>query len=121
VKDSELLVVREAIYTTSNCISGSDLEMLIKLVSIGILDPYLYIFLNIQDVNILAIALEGLIYLLEQGEYFKKIQGENMFGKLFADKGGVDLLEKLQFHSNANIHNSVLDILIKFFNAQPIN
>jgi hypothetical protein len=119
VKDSNNDVVRESIWVVSNCLTGSDLDMCIKLANQNVLSPIIYVLVHHSEPCILGITLEGLKRFFEHGEVIKQFgNGNNPFVEAFISGGGVDHLEKLQHHKNNEIYYTSSEILEIFFNCQ---
>jgi hypothetical protein len=117
VKDPNSDVVREAVWVCANCLTGSDLDLCVKLVKLGIIDPIIYTIVNHMEPSILVIALEGLKTLFVHGNFVKEISSnqENPFVTNFINKGGADYLEKLQVHKNNDVYQNVTELLDNFF------
>ena len=62
--------------------------------------------LIVNDVRMLAVALEGLENTLKCGqENFLNAEGENLYSIMMEQDGTLDTLEQLQHHPNHNIYN----------------
>lgn len=120
VKDSDSDVIREATWVISNCLSGADLELDVKLIRLGILDPILYILACIGEAKTLVITLEALKCLFNQGNQVKALDNNNPFVTHFNNKGGYEYLEKLQVHENMEVYRAVVLLFEKFFNVETI-
>jgi importin subunit alpha-1 len=122
VKDPNTDVVRESIWVCSNCLTGSDWELCVNLVKIGIVDAIIYTIGNHQEPSILAIALEGLKKMFSHGEVVKELTSkDNPFVTMFVNMGGIEYLEKLQSHKSNDVYNITIEILESFFHVTEHN
>lgn len=72
--------------------------------------------LKLNDVRMLAVALEGIDNTLKNGqEFHRNEQGENKFTIVFEQEGCLDDLENLQTHPNHTIYQQALKIIDKYF------
>ena len=72
--------------------------------------------LKIQDVKMLAVALEGLYNILKCGkDHYIDEQGNNRFALIMEMQGNLDDLEELQTHPNHTIYAESLKIIEEFF------
>ena len=113
--DPNLEVVCECVWTVSNTISGSDLELAIKLIQVGVLEAFISILERIEHEMILIIALEGLSYMFKFGELFKEIHNKNLVVEKFCSLGGHFFLEKLQSHKLNAVYLKVETIINDYF------
>lgn len=78
--------------------------------------------LKVNDVKMLAVALEGLENILKCGQLnFLDENGENKFAIQMEMDGSIDDLEELQQHPNHNIYNQALKIIDTYFNEDAQN
>jgi len=72
--------------------------------------------LKVNDVRMLAVALEGLENTLKCGqENYTNQEGENVYSIILEQQGCLDDLENLQTHANHNIYTQALKIIDKYF------
>ena len=116
IKDPILDVAREAAWLISNCLSGADLNICFKLAAQGVIQGLIYLIVHHIEPTILAITLEGLNCIFQQGLIVSQFgNGRNPFVDSFINEGGVDFLEKLQEHKNDEIYTKTMSILEKYF------
>ena len=72
--------------------------------------------LKVNDVRMLAVALEGLDNILSCGQkHFLNENSENRFSIVVEEVGCLDDLENLQQHPNHQIYKQALSIIDKYF------
>jgi hypothetical protein len=74
--NDELEIRKEAVWAVSNCTSSATPQQFHYLVEKGILKGLTSI-LNLREARVLAVALEGIENVLNVGESFAKVNGDN--------------------------------------------
>jgi hypothetical protein len=115
LQHDDMVVKNEAIWALSNCTASADSTQFKILVDKGIIKA-LGCILQVKDVRMLAVSLEGLDNVLASGhEHFKNEDGDNTFAIIMEQEGLLDSLEDLQQHPNHNIYSAALKIIDKYF------
>lgn len=100
LQHDELPVKAEAVWALSNTTASASPEQFNVLVQKGIMKA-LGLVLKLNDVKMLAVALEGLENILKCGQlHFHDENGENKFAIQMEMDGSIDDLEQLQQHPN---------------------
>jgi importin subunit alpha-1 len=108
-------VRKEAAWALSNATSGGTHEQIKYLVDRGCIKP-LCDLLTVKDVKIVNVALEGLSNILKSGEAVaNETDGINKYCDVIEEAGGLEALDKLQYHKDKEIYDKVLDILDTYF------
>jgi len=111
--NAEFDVKKEAAWAISNCTSGGSPEQINYLVQNGCIPP-LCDLLSSTDTRIVMVAMEGL-------ENILRVVGDKK-GKKYAElveaADGLDKLEQLQVHQNAEIYEKAVKILETYFAAE---
>jgi hypothetical protein len=120
LSDNNLIVVQEAAWCISNCVSGSDLDMKINLIAKHSIFEAFVECLHTSQEKIILLALDALRSIF--GEYKKLKFGDNKSSNFFVEQfikiGGGDILEKLQTTDNDKVYVEVTSLLKDFF---PMN
>ena len=118
LQHDDITIKNEAVWALSNCTASANPQQFNTLVSKGLIKA-LGSILKMQDVRMLAVALEGLENTLACGEkHFKNENGENYFTILMEQEGCLDDLEELQQHQNHNIYTQALKIIETYFSDE---
>ena len=115
VKDGDIDVVKEVVWTISNCLSGSDFETCVQLARMGVLEAICHVIANYGHKMLLGVALEGLAQAFAHGDIIKQIGEKNIFVDAFNRIGGLELLEKLQNHNDEDIYRSAVNLLETYY------
>jgi len=109
---------KEAAWAISNATSGGTNQQIKYLVEQGCIKP-LCDLLPSQDAKIVRVALEGLENILKVGEQEMKDTngGINAHANLVAEMHGLDKIEELRNHENADIYGKALKLLETFYAA----
>eukprot|EP01018_Ginkgo_biloba_P008271 Gb_19762 [translate_table: standard] len=116
LSEAEFEIKKEAAWAISNATSGGTHEQIKYLVSQGCVKP-LCDLLTCPDPRIITVCLEGLENILKVGEVEKDLGntgGINMYARLIEDAEGLDKIENLQTHENADIYDLAVKILEKY-------
>lgn len=98
LEHDEMPVKNEAVWALSNTTAGASPDQFSALVDKGIIKALCSIF-KLQDVKMLAVALEGIDNILECGEKnFQNETGDNQFAIMMETQNCLDDLENLQTH-----------------------
>lgn len=111
-------VKKEAAWAISNATSGGTNQQIAYLVQQGCIKP-LCDLLNVKDVKIINVALEGLANILRSGqELADQTDGVNRYADIVEQVGGLDYLENLQYHKSKEIYDKALEILDTYFGQE---
>jgi importin subunit alpha-1 len=111
-------VKKEAAWAISNATSGGTNQQIAYLVQQGCIKP-LCELLNVRDVKIINVALEGLANILRSGqEIADQTDGVNQYADIVEQVGGLDYLENLQYHKSKEIYEKALEILDTYFGQE---
>eukprot|EP01083_Nonionella_stella_P206948 752256_1 len=106
---------KEAAWAISNATSGGSEEQIRYLVRQGVIPPMVEL-LNCPDVRIILVAMEGLENILRVGyEDSLKNNTNNIFADYVEEAGGIDKLEAVQTHANADVYEKAVQIVTEFF------
>ena len=115
LEHDEMPVKNEAVWALSNTTAGASPDQFSALVDKGIIKALCSIF-KLQDVKMLAVALEGIDNILECGEKnFTNESGDNQFAIMMETQNCLDDLENLQTHQNHEIYEQSVKIIEKYF------
>lgn len=114
-------VKKEALWTVANILHAYKTEPSFQnatrasaLARAGVIGP-LVKMLEVSDVSVLRLALDACANLLASGHEMMRGKGSNPFMVPFDEAEGLDKLEALQEHENANIYDKAVGILETFF------
>ncbi|KAJ4750054.1 Importin subunit alpha [Rhynchospora pubera] len=110
LQTAEFDIKKEAAWAISNATSGGTSEQIQFLVAQGCIKP-LCDLLVCPDPRIVIVCLEGLENILKVGETDKNTTDVNMFAQLIDDAEGLEKIENLQSHENAEIYEKAVKIL----------
>jgi importin subunit alpha-1 len=118
--DNDKLVRLEFVWVINNVLTGSNVEMAINLIKLGVFEVIMFNLDYNNHPKILAIFLEGLFKLFLQGNKIREISNENPFMNTFNQFGGYEALEKLQEHPISEIYAKALSILETFYDVETV-
>jgi len=105
----EFATQKEAAWAISNLTVSGNREQVMYVVSNGALAPFCKL-LQVKDSQVVQVVLDGINNILKvAGEDSEKIQ------LLIEECGGLDFIEKLQEHENADIYKLSYEIIEKYF------
>ncbi|XWS57453.1 hypothetical protein CRYUN_Cryun09bG0175300 [Craigia yunnanensis] len=113
LQNAEFDIKKEAAWAISNATSGGTHDQIKFLVSQGCIKP-LCDLLNCPDPRIVTVSLEGLENILKVGEADKNLGstgGVNLYAQMIDDAEGLEKIENLQSHDNAEIYEKAVKIL----------
>ncbi|KAJ1687667.1 hypothetical protein LUZ63_019057 [Rhynchospora breviuscula] len=110
LQTAEFDIKKEAAWAISNATSGGTSEQIQFLVAQGCIKP-LCDLLVCPDPRIVIVCLEGLENILKVGETDKNTTDVNMFAQMIDDAEGLEKIENLQSHENAEIYEKAVKIL----------
>mmetsp|Transcript_8857 Transcript_8857/g.8766 ORF Transcript_8857/g.8766 Transcript_8857/m.8766 type:complete len:548 (+) Transcript_8857:120-1763(+) len=113
---SEFDIQKEAAWAVSNATSGGAPEQILYLAMQGTIPP-LCSLLQVADIKVVTVALEGLENILKAGQ----ATNEETFCRLVAmisDAGGLNAIEDLQNHENQNIYQRAVKMLETYFGGE---
>eukprot|EP00826_Nyctotherus_ovalis_P030059 TRINITY_DN2386_c0_g1_i2.p1 TRINITY_DN2386_c0_g1~~TRINITY_DN2386_c0_g1_i2.p1 ORF type:complete len:353 (+),score=83.31 TRINITY_DN2386_c0_g1_i2:750-1808(+) len=113
-------VRRECIWAVSNATTNMNAEQLNALVELGAVEM-LCGFLEIMDVRVLSIALEGIINFLKNAKGMLGEEQMNAIALRIEDCGGLKAIEHLQTHANTHIYQKAIAIIENFFGSEEID
>ncbi|KAL3319645.1 Importin subunit alpha-4 [Cichlidogyrus casuarinus] len=111
---SAYVVQKEAAWAISNMIINGSCEQLRYLIRQNIVLPMCRM-LTIKDVQIVQIVLDGLLNLLRNSNEFRE-----MVVRQIEECGGLDSIEDLQRHKNAEIYSFAYNIISSFFSEDEV-
>ncbi len=121
---AEFDIQKEAAWAISNATSGGTPEQIFYIVQQGALRPLCHL-LEVQDVRIATVALEGIDNILKAGAVFAANSAAatganpvNPMVDLISNMGGLDLIEGLQEHENISVYQKAVKILETYFGAE---
>ena len=120
MKDPNVEVSSEAIYAISSMISAGDFEISLRLVEKNLIDNILYILKYSKIADVQKSILQTTQVLLEKGYNPNYIPNVNPFAKIFAEKGGVEILDNLQYTNVDQVFTLISQIMDRFFNIDII-
>lgn len=113
-----MAVKNEAVWALSNCTASANPLQFNILVDKGLIKA-LGGVLQINDVRMLAVTLEGLENTFQCGaKHYLNSDGENVYTIIFEQLGCLDDLENLQTHANHNIYTQALKIIDRHFSQE---
>ena len=116
---AEFDIKKEAAWAISNATSGGSPEQIAALVGAGAIEP-LCNLLDAQDARIISVALEGLDNILKVGERLRVSTDDssvNEYAEAVEAAGGLDKIEALQQHANADVYEKSVRLLEAYFAA----
>lgn len=114
---AEFHIKKEAAWAISNATLSGTCEQIRFIVSQGCING-LCDLLTCPDPRILAVCLDSLANILKAGEFEKNRgnpEGINMYARLIENADGLEKIEALQTHENADIYKSAVNILENYF------
>ena len=118
LEKAEFDIKREAAWAISNATSGGTHQQIKYLVSQSCIKP-LCDLLVCQDARIVTIALEGLENILKVGQADMALcGGVNLYAQYINEAEGLDKIEKLQSHSNKDIYEKAVNLLVTYFGVE---
>jgi len=115
---AEFDIRKEVAWAISNATSGGTPEQIKFLVQQNCIRP-LCDLLDVADVKIITVALEGLENILKVGEAdAKNHDGTNLHARYVQEAGGLDKIEALQRHDNHDIYEKAIKILELYFELE---
>jgi importin subunit alpha-6/7 len=113
----DMQVKNEAVWALSNCTASANAQQYGVLVEKGLIKA-LGGILKVDDIRMLAVALEGLDNTLANGaKNHLDENGENKFAIMMEQEDYISDLEELQQHPNHTIYQQALKIIDKYFQA----
>ncbi|XP_075215880.1 karyopherin subunit alpha [Lycorma delicatula] len=104
---------KEAVWAVTNFTSGGSIEQISVLLQYNVLPP-LCNMLEAKDWKTVIVVLDGLINILQAGTNMGKAE---RIALLIENCGGLDKLESLQHHENAQVYQKAYNIVDKFFSS----
>jgi importin subunit alpha-6/7 len=114
LQSSEFDIQKEAAWAASNATSGGTPEQIMYLVQQGVIPP-LCTLLSVLDSKVITVSLEGLENILRVAQNIGVL---DRVVDLITDCGGLNAIEELQNHENANIYNRAVKVLETYFGAE---
>jgi len=116
--EAEFDIRKEVAWAISNATSGGTPDQIKFLVQQNCVRP-LCDLLDVADVKIITVALEGLENILKVGEAdSKNHDGTNLHARFVQEAGGLDKIEALQRHDNHDIYEKSIKILELYFELE---
>ena len=115
LNNDELDVKKEAVWMLSNSTTQATPQQIEQLVNLGLIEGLSFV-LGFPDQKILIVALEGLQNVFEfERVHFQGSEGINRFTHRFEICGGLDRLERLQYHQNMQVYDRAIGIIENYF------
>eukprot|EP00939_MAST-03C_sp_MAST-3C-sp1_P004981 g4981.t1 len=115
---AEFDIRKEVAWAISNATSGGTPQQIQYLVQAGCIPP-LCELLEVHDVKIITVALEGIENILKAGESDAKDDEDvNQYVQFVEEGTGLEMIEKLQGHDDHNIYAKAVSILERFFDVE---
>ena len=115
---AEFDIRKEVAWAISNATSGGSPEQIKFLVKQNCIRP-LCDLLEVADVKIITVALEGLENILKVGEDdAKNHDNVNQHARFVEEAGGVEKFEALQKHSDHDVYEKAIKILETYFEVE---
>jgi len=112
-------VKKEAAWAVSNATYGGSPEQVAFLVKSGCI-PLICDLLEAPDAKIIKLAMEGLEQILKVYEKHRNPNDVNSAATEIEECGGVDKLENLQHHENADIYEKAVALLVSYFDGGEV-
>jgi len=115
---AEFDIRKEVAWAISNATSGGTPDQIKFLVQQNCIRP-LCDLLDVADIKIITVALEGLENILKVGEQdAKNHAGVNQHANFVQEAGGLDKIDLLQRHENMEIYDKAIKILEMYFEIE---
>ncbi|KAG8178962.1 hypothetical protein JTE90_013118 [Oedothorax gibbosus] len=105
---------KEAVWAVCNFTSGGNIEQIIFLVRAGVLPP-LCGMLGIKDPKTLTVILDAITNILNAAH---KVNATESVCCFIEQCGGLDKIENLQNHENAEVYRAAFTIIDNFFSGE---
>jgi len=115
----EFDVKKEAAWVISNACSTGTADQVKYLVTVHCIEP-LCTLLSCNDSRTIIVALDALNNILRVGkeEFGSTADSGNAFATIMEECGGLDALESIQLHDDAQIYQRASGILVDFFDLE---
>jgi importin subunit alpha-1 len=100
----------------ANATSGGAPEQILYLAQQGTIPPLCQL-LQVADVKVVTVALEGLENILKAGQATSE-KTFNFLVSMISDAGGLNAIEELQNHENQNIYHRAVKLLETYFGGE---
>jgi hypothetical protein len=117
LRSSEFDIQKEAAWAVSNATSGGTPEQILYLVHQGAIPP-LCALLNVADVKVVTVALEGLENVLKAAQSTSNGDIFDRVVTLISEAGGLNAIEELQNHENQGIYQRAVKMLETYFGGE---
>lgn len=105
---------KEAVWAVTNLTSGGSLSQAVYALQAGVLPPVCDL-LTVQDPKTLLVALDAIRNLLAAGE---RLNERDHVCSMIEEAGGLDKIEALQHHENAEVYRASLAIIEEYFSDE---
>lgn len=118
LQKAEFKTRKEAAWAITNATSGGTQEQIRYLIQLGCIKPFCEL-LTLMDPKIIQVALNALENILKLGEEESKQTGSvNQYAVVIEECCGLDKIEYLQSHENAEIYQKAFDIIERHFGSE---
>lgn len=116
--EAEFKTRKEAAWAISNATSGGRDDQIKHIVEQGAIKPLCDI-LQVPDPKVITVAIDALENILRVGKALsRETGGENIYGNIILECGGLDKIEYLQQHPLQDIYDKVHKIILTYFNDE---
>jgi len=124
MRETEPKIVRESAWVISNCVSTSSPDLCYKLLNFNVIHWLVDITRSFTQANLLTVALEAIMNILQAGETLKQIQdpqlglnGTNLILEEFERNDGHSIVESLQNHEDVDVYHIANKIISTFYSS----
>ena len=124
-RDSDREVAREALLVVVNAVMNADDDSIALMKESSFVDGFIWLLKNYKDPEFVIYTLKSLIDFMRKGDNDKMnvdsvgIKDEaNTNASYFERRGGLEVLELMQFDKNENIHKLVTYIMTRWFSSK---
>ncbi|XP_044726934.1 importin subunit alpha-3 isoform X2 [Chrysoperla carnea] len=113
----EFQTQKEAAWAISNLTISGNCEQVAQLIRDGVIRPFCEL-LNCKDTQVIQVVLDGINNMLKMASSTTNSSGHNSVDQLatmIEECGGLDKIEQLQNHQNAEVYKLAYDIIELYF------
>jgi importin subunit alpha-1 len=120
-KDSDREVTREALLVVTNVVANSDEETLLYMRELNFIECYIWVLKNYKDPELVLIVLKSILDFHRKGDLDKMTvedgnkDNTNSNANYFESKGGLEILQMLQFDKSENVYQITTYIITHWY------